>query len=97
MELDSENIGKVFIGWELSSDGTTTPDTVSITEVGIRNWLTHFKIINKQPWGFKDLGLAQTQMRPMPDDNCYIISENTGIYKVLVETVDYLSLIAAEV
>ena len=55
IELDPEgmldttvaNMGKVFVGTEPGGGGTSTPTTISIAEIGIKNILAHFKIINE--------------------------------------------------
>lgn len=80
-----EDMGKIFIGCELGGGGTTTTDTVAIAEVGVRNLLAHFKIIDEKPQTLEDRGLPPTRMMHMPDDNCYIISDDAGIYEALVD------------
>lgn len=80
-----EDMGKIFIGCELGGGGTTTTDTVSIAETGVRNLLAHFGLIAEQPRSLEDRGLAPTRMMHMPDDNCFIISDDAGIYEALVD------------
>ncbi len=80
-----EDMGKIFIGCELGGGGTTTTDTVAVAETGVRNLLAHFKIIDEQPRSLEDRGLPPTRMMNMPDDNCYIISDDAGIYEALID------------
>ena len=80
-----EELGKVFIGCELGGGGTTTTGTVSIAEVGVRNLLSHFKIINEPPQSLEDRGLPATRMMHMPDSGCYVISDDAGIYESLID------------
>ncbi len=80
-----EDMGKIFISCELGGGGTTTTETLAITEIGVRNLLAHFKIIDEQPCRLEDRGLPASQMMHMPDSNCYTISEDAGIYEALID------------
>jgi N-alpha-acetyl-L-2,4-diaminobutyrate deacetylase len=80
-----EEMGKIFIGCELGGGGTTTTNTVSIAETGVRNLLAHFGIIDERPQSLEDRGLPPTRMMHMPDSDCYIISDDAGIYEVLID------------
>ncbi|HJP06613.1 MAG: N-alpha-acetyl diaminobutyric acid deacetylase DoeB [Proteobacteria bacterium] len=80
-----EDLGKIFISCELGGGGTTTTGTVSIAEVGARNLLAHFNIINEQPQSLEDRGLSPTRLMHMPDANCYVISNDAGIYEALID------------
>ncbi len=80
-----EDMGKIFIGCELGGGGTTTTDTVAIADTGVRNLLAHFGIINEQPRSLEERGLPPTRTMNMPDDNCYIISDDAGIYEALID------------
>ncbi|MCP4471938.1 MAG: N-alpha-acetyl diaminobutyric acid deacetylase DoeB [Gammaproteobacteria bacterium] len=80
-----EDMGKIFIGCELGGGGTTTTDTVSIAETGVRNLLAHFGIIDEQPQSLEDRGLTPTPLMHMPDSDCYIISDDAGIYEALID------------
>ncbi|MDH3389590.1 MAG: succinylglutamate desuccinylase/aspartoacylase family protein [Gammaproteobacteria bacterium] len=80
-----EDMGKIFIGCELGGGGTTTTGTVSIAETGIRNLLAHFEIISEQPRSLEERGLPATRLMHMPDSDCYVISDDDGIYEALVD------------
>lgn len=80
-----EDMGRIFIGCELGGGGTTTTGTVSIAEVGVRNLLAHFRIIKDRPQSREARGLPPTRMMHMPDSNCYVISNDTGIYEALID------------
>jgi N-alpha-acetyl-L-2,4-diaminobutyrate deacetylase len=78
-----EDIGKVFVGTELGGGGTTTTETVAIAETGIRNLLAHFGILDERPPSREARGLPPTRRMHMPDADCYVISDEGGIYEVL--------------
>ena len=80
-----EEMGKIFIGCELGGGGTTTTDTVSIAETGVRNLLAHFEIIAEKPQSLEDRGLSPTRLMNMPDSDCYIIGDDAGIYEALID------------
>lgn len=80
-----EDMGKIFVGTELGGGGTTTTETVAIAEVGARNLLAHFGVIDEAPVSREARGLAPTRMMHMPDADCYIISEDAGLYEALVD------------
>ncbi len=80
-----EDMGRIFIGCELGGGGTTTTDTVSIAETGVRNLLSHFGIIDEKPRSLADRGLPPTRLMHMPDSDCYIICDDAGIYETLID------------
>ena len=80
-----EDMGKIFVGTELGGGGTTTTETVAIAEVGARNLLAHFGVIDEAPVSREARGLAPTRMMHTPDGDCYVISEDSGIYEALVD------------
>jgi len=57
LDTEVEDMGKIFVGCELGGGGTSTPETVSITEIGVRNLLAHFEIIDEKPLSCEDRGL----------------------------------------
>ncbi|HBJ47902.1 MAG TPA: N-alpha-acetyl diaminobutyric acid deacetylase DoeB, partial [Deltaproteobacteria bacterium] len=65
--------------------GTSTPETVLITEIGVRNLLAHFEIIDEKPLSCEDRGLPPTRLLHMPDSDCYLISNDAGIYETLID------------
>jgi N-alpha-acetyl-L-2,4-diaminobutyrate deacetylase len=56
-----------------------------ITEIGIRNLLAHFEIIDEKPISCEDRGLPPTRLMHMPDSDCYLISNDAGIYETLID------------
>ena len=80
-----EDMGKIFIGCELGGGGTTTTDTVSIAETGVRNLLAHFEIVAEPPRSLEDRGLPPTRLMHMPDSDCYLIGDDSGIYEALAD------------
>ena len=80
-----EEMDKIFVGTELGGGGTTTPETMTIADRGVRNLLAHFDIIGEEPVTREALGLPPTRNMDMPDGDCFIISQDEGIYEALVE------------
>ena len=85
LDTEVEEMGKIFVGCEIGGGGTSTPETVLITEIGVRNLLAHFEIINEKPLSREDRGLSPTQLMHMPDSDCYLISNDAGIYEALID------------
>lgn len=80
-----EDMGKIFVGTELGGGGTTTTETVAIAEVGARNLLAHFGVIDEAPVSRQARGLSPTRKMHTPNGDCYVISEDSGIYEALVD------------
>ncbi len=53
-----EDMGKIFVGTELGGGGTTTTETVAIADIGARNLLAHFGIIDEAPSSREARGLG---------------------------------------
>ena len=85
LDTDVEEMGKIFVGCELGGGGTSTPETVLIAEIGIRNLLAHFEIINEKSLSREDRGLPSTRLMNMPDSDCYLISNDYGIFETLID------------
>ncbi|WP_339777710.1 N(2)-acetyl-L-2,4-diaminobutanoate deacetylase DoeB [uncultured Thalassospira sp.] len=88
LELDSvgmfdtvvEESGKTFVTTELGGGGATSAERVAITDRGVRNFLIHAGIVPgeiEQP--------EQAIMLDMPDDTCFVASENTGLFEPCVD------------
>ncbi|QOR39817.1 N-alpha-acetyl diaminobutyric acid deacetylase DoeB [Billgrantia diversa] len=73
-----ESQGKVFVATELGGGGTSTPESLAITERGVSNFLIHFGLVEgevKMP--------AEPQVYlDMPDASCYVQSEHTGLLEL---------------
>lgn len=73
-----ESQGKVFVATELGGGGTSTPESLAITERGVRNFLIHFGLIEgevampDEPQVYLD----------MPDASCYVQSEHSGLLEL---------------
>ena len=85
IDTAAEDMGKVFVGTELGGGGTTTSATVAIAEVGTRNLLAHLGVIDEEPVSREARDLEPTRMMHMPDADCYIISEDAGLYEALID------------
>lgn len=87
-ELDAEKLfdtacerqGKVFVATELGGGGTSTPDSMAITERGVRNFLIHYGLIQ----GEVEMPQGGQQYLDMPDAGCYVQSQHSGVLELLV-------------
>jgi N-alpha-acetyl-L-2,4-diaminobutyrate deacetylase len=75
----AENMGKVFISTELAGGGSSSAATVAIARKGIRNILRHAGITDGE------LEVDDTINLDMPDQNCYVFSESTGLLELCVD------------
>jgi len=72
-----EAAGKIFVTTELGGGGTTTPETMAIADRGVRNFLIHAGILQAE------LEPTPTvQFMDMPEENCYVTSEDEGILEM---------------
>ena len=78
----AENMGKVFISTELAGGGTTSAYTVGIAKKGIRNILRHAGITKSE------MEVDDTLNLDMPDHNCYVFSETSGLVEHCVDLGD---------
>ena len=83
-----ENMGKVFLCAEVGGAGTLAPATVNITEVGARNLLKHFGVIEGEPLSRERRGLSPMQLMEIPDADCYQMALSAGIYESFYELGD---------
>jgi N2-acetyl-L-2,4-diaminobutanoate deacetylase len=90
LEIDSagmydtaaEKMGKVFISTELGGGGTARPTTVAIAVKGISNVLKHAGILPGSP------EMDTTRQIDMPDDNCFVTCETSGLMEPCVDLGD---------
>ena len=83
-----ENMGKVFLCAEVGGAGMLAPATVNITEVGARNLLKHFGVIEGEPLSRERRGLSPMQLMEIPDADCYQMALSAGIYESFYELGD---------
>ncbi|MFO7909740.1 MAG: N(2)-acetyl-L-2,4-diaminobutanoate deacetylase DoeB [Halomonas sp.] len=87
-ELDAEKLfdtacerqGKVFVATELGGGGTSTPDSMAITERGVRNFLIHFGLTQ----GEVEMPSGGQRYLDMPDASCYVQCQHSGVLELLV-------------
>lgn len=73
-----ESQGKVFVATELGGGGTSTPESLAITERGVRNFLIHFGLLE----GEVEMPAEPQVYLDMPDASCYVQSEHTGLLEL---------------
>ncbi|MWJ28797.1 N-alpha-acetyl diaminobutyric acid deacetylase DoeB [Halomonas sp. ZH2S] len=87
-ELDAERLfdtacerqGKIFVATELGGVGTSTPQSIAITQRGIDNFLVHFGLTQ----GEIVMPDAPQVYLDMPDASCYVQSEHSGLLELTV-------------
>lgn len=80
-----EEMGKIFISTELGGGGSVTAETLRVADVGIRNVLRHFGFLDEPVVRREDFGMDPTRLMHTPDSDCYVISEDDGIYEVVAD------------
>lgn len=70
-----EEQGKVFVSTELGGGGSVTARSIAIAKKGVRNVLKHAGIMRGE------LDLGPSIMLDMPDDDCFVFSEDDGLFE----------------
>ena len=73
-----ESQGKVFIATELGGGGTSTPESMALTERGVRNVLIQFGLVE----GEVEMPAEPQVYLDMPDASCYVQSEHSGVLEL---------------
>jgi N-alpha-acetyl-L-2,4-diaminobutyrate deacetylase len=74
-----EQLGKPFLFTELGGGGAASGATIRIAERGIRNLLRHFGLIEGAPEP------AATRLMHSPDASYFVVSEDRGLFELLVD------------
>jgi N-alpha-acetyl-L-2,4-diaminobutyrate deacetylase len=77
-------MGKVFVSTELGGGGSASAYTVEIADTGVHNFLVHAGI--KQG----DLIRRDSVLLDMPDNDCFITSEDDGLLEMCVDLGDFV-------
>lgn len=80
-----EEMGKIFISTELGGGGGVTAETLRIADIGIRNLLCHFGLLNEPVTKREDYGMESTRLMHTPDSDCFVIADDDGIYEIISE------------
>jgi N-alpha-acetyl-L-2,4-diaminobutyrate deacetylase len=75
----AEEAGKVFVSTELGGGGVSSATTNAIAKRGARNFLIHAGILAGR------LESAPSRVIDMPDSDCFIVSEHSGLIEMMVE------------
>ncbi len=81
LDTTVEEMGKIFVSTELGGGGTASPETVEIAEIGIRNILAHFEILDEKPVTRAERGLEPTRLLHSPDETSFISAKENGLYE----------------
>ena len=90
LEIDSvgmfdtavEAQGKIFVTTELGGGGTATARSIAIARKGVRNVLIHAGILRGE------LEIGPTVRLDMPDSDCFVFSEEDGLFEPVVDLGD---------
>ncbi|OXT02184.1 N-alpha-acetyl diaminobutyric acid deacetylase DoeB [Notoacmeibacter marinus] len=74
-----EEQGKVFVTTEIGGGGSATAHSIAIAKKGVRNVLKHAGILKG------DMELAPTTMLDMPDNDCFVFSEDDGLIEPMLD------------
>jgi len=85
-----ERMGKIFLCAELGSAGTLSPQVVKITNVGVRNLLVHFGIIEGEVVIRESQGLSPSRLMEVPEPENYHMAMANGIYESFYELGDWV-------
>ncbi|MBL6933602.1 MAG: succinylglutamate desuccinylase/aspartoacylase family protein [Rhodospirillales bacterium] len=81
LDTTVEEMGKVFLSTELGGGGTATPETVAIAEIGVRNILAHFGILDEKPLSREDRGMAPMRLVHSPHEQCFTSARDNGLFE----------------
>ena len=84
LDASVEDAGKPFVSTELGGAGTVTVESLEIAEIGVRNLLKHFELIEGTVVTRESRGLEPTRLMDVPSADCYVIAEEDGIVEPLV-------------
>jgi N-alpha-acetyl-L-2,4-diaminobutyrate deacetylase len=73
-----ESQGKIFVATELGGGGTSTPESMAITERGVHNFLIHYGLLA----GEVEMPAEPQVYLDMPDASCYVQSEHSGVLEL---------------
>jgi N-alpha-acetyl-L-2,4-diaminobutyrate deacetylase len=79
-----EGMGKIFLCAELGGGGRLAVHTLKVAEIGVRNLLKHFNIIEGDPLT-QGMGGTDTRFMEIPNAENYHIVTLSGIYESLFE------------
>ncbi|MBO6816576.1 MAG: N-alpha-acetyl diaminobutyric acid deacetylase DoeB [Rhizobiaceae bacterium] len=90
LEIDNEGMydtaveaqGKIFVTTELGGGGTSTARSIAAAKKGVRNVLKHSGIMKGDPV------MEPTIFLDMPDEDCFVFSEDDGLIEPLVDLGD---------
>lgn len=85
MDTAVESMGKIFISTELGGGGSVTAETLRVADIGVRNVLRHFGLLDEPVVRREDYDLEPTRLMHTPDADCFIISDDEGIYEVVAD------------
>lgn len=68
-----EKAGRIFVGTKLGGGGTASVESLRIAHTGCLNVMVQAGILQRE------LQLRSTRMLEMPDDDCFVFSEDTGL------------------
>lgn len=81
MDTTVEEMGKIFLSTEMGGGGSTTPETVRLTDRGVRNILAHFGLLEEAPVRREDVGETPTRLMHTPNGSCFTSALDNGLFE----------------
>lgn len=80
-----EDMGKVLVSTELGGGGSATAKSIAVAKKGLRNVLIHAGILKGE------MQIDPTVRLDMPDGDCFVFSEDDGLYEPMVDLGEQVS------
>ena len=90
LDYTVERMGKIFLCAELGSAGTLSAQVVKITDLGLRNLLKHFKLVEGEIMTREAQGLSPSRLMEVPEPENYHPALANGIYESFYELGDWV-------
>jgi N-alpha-acetyl-L-2,4-diaminobutyrate deacetylase len=87
-----ERMGKIFLCAELGSAATLSPRVVKLTDVGVRNLLVHFGLIEGEVVTRESQELSPSRLMEVPEPENYHMAMANGIYESFHELGDWIEV-----
>ena len=84
LPVEAENQGKIVITTEMGGSENVTATVHAITQLGLRNVLTHFGVLSGKPTSRASLGLPPTRWVQALNWDDYRFAPESGVYENLV-------------
>lgn len=85
-----ERMGKIFLCAELGGTATLSPQSLKIAEIGVRNILKHFNLIEGEVVTQEEQGHPPMKLMEVPSPKNYHLAMANGVYESFFELEDWI-------